>query len=432
MLRTGRLLGIGWLLLGCSSEHAGHVATTQNSTPTPPTAASAPTAAATGAPGIAAATTPLPPSVNDAPPPGTAYDAELALLWSWVACPPEVAGSAASLKTHCQELAQASTDFGVWLGKARAFFAQKVPAHQGGKVVYPFAGADLVSALTVYPQAAEITTLSLEPAGDISPVTALKDRALVSGLKQANDEIRLHVRYHHNLTVKMISTMRQGAFPVHIFMSLFAMRLHGLTPTTLRYFHVKEDGSLEYLTETSPTPTAAKAKPAVEASASARNQRFANAEIGFRNAAGATGVYRHIMANLDNAHLAAGPGVLRHLESKGKVWAMTKAASFLLWWEEFSTVRNYLVAHTDFMVSDATGILPQHAKAAGFEQEVWGVFGAPLLKTASGGGAAVMIKLWAQKSQGPLSFVFGYPDAQAQPHRMITRRISAHSPPSTP
>ena len=41
-------------------------------------------------------------------------------------------------------------------------------------------------------------------------------------------------------------------------------------------------------------------------------------------------------ANLDDSHLDADPRVLRHLEAKDKVAVMTKAASFLLWYDDFS------------------------------------------------------------------------------------------------
>ena len=61
--------------------------------------------------------------------------------------------------------------------------------------------------------------------------------------------------------------------------------------------------------------------------------------------------YRHIMANLDDAHLKADPRALKHLEKKGNVAAMTKAASYLLSFGEFSTMRKYVIDHVDWMVS---------------------------------------------------------------------------------
>src|SRR5690606_24070189 len=110
----------------------------------------------------------------------------------------------------------------------------------------------------------------------------------------------------------------------------------------------------------------------------------ANAEVRFRKGDGPIQVWRHIRANLGNetgkgigTGLEADPRVLRHLEAKGQVAAMTKAASYLLSWDTFSLMRNYLLSHTVWMVSDATGVAPKWGKAAGFEYETYGAFEAP-------------------------------------------------------
>ena len=53
---------------------------------------------------------------------------------------------------------------------------------------------------------------------------------------------------------------------------------------------------------------------------------------------------------------------------------MTKAASYLLWRDNFSTIRDYLLDNMEFMVSDSTGIPPKFATKAGFVQEAYGKF----------------------------------------------------------
>ena len=50
------------------------------------------------------------------------------------------------------------------------------------------------------------------------------------------------------------------------------------------------------------------------------------------------------------------PRVVKHLEAKGPIAGMTKAASYLLSWDSFSTIRDYLTGHVVWMVSDATGV----------------------------------------------------------------------------
>ena len=103
---------------------------------------------------------------------------------------------------------------------------------------------------------------------------------------------------------------------------------------------------------------------------------------------------------------------------------MTKAASYLLWLDDFSLIRNYLLARMDWMISDSTGILPRHAQAAGFEQLTYGRFKRSLLGTAQDANVE-MGKLWRSQPHRPLPFYFGYPDFDNRSaHLMITRRRS--------
>ena len=58
---------------------------------------------------------------------------------------------------------------------ASAFIAKLRPADLPTTVVYPFGGGDLLTALTVYPDARDVTTLSLEHAGDPRRLPDLAD-----------------------------------------------------------------------------------------------------------------------------------------------------------------------------------------------------------------------------------------------------------------
>ena len=57
----------------------------------------------------------------------------------------------------------------------------------------------------------------------------------------------------------------------------------------------------------------------------------------------------------------------------------TKAASYLLWRDDFSVIRDYLLGNMDFMVSDSTGAPPRFAEKAGFVQDTYGVFAGSFL-----------------------------------------------------
>src|SRR5205085_7574169 len=69
-------------------------------------------------------------------------------------------------------------------GEARAFIGKIRPTDIPKTVVYPFGGGDLLSALTTYPDATEITTISLEHAGDPRRIRGLDKERLKPSLTE--------------------------------------------------------------------------------------------------------------------------------------------------------------------------------------------------------------------------------------------------------
>ena len=356
------------------------------------------------------------------------FSQELAALFAVGACadtpvPATVAvGAELIIKRHCDKLHQIQTNYRTkWLAKAEPFMRAHVPANLPRIVVYPFAGGDLSTALTVYPDADEITTLSLEPAGDPRTILTLKKTELKAGLQDIAYELGFLYNVNFSNTMNMITAMRGGKLPTQLVFGLSALWLHDFEPVALRYFTVQPDGSLRYLAK---SDVAAAGDP-TKLSAAKRNAVFANVELQFRKkGSNRVQIYRHIQANLDDAHIAKSPGVFKHLETKPKIAAMTKAASYLLAWDSFTKIRGFLLSHAVWMISDATGVAPTWGKAAGFEYETWGAF----QDTHLPGGHGVA-KSWreefAAEPTRKLDFRFGYYDKKLRNHMIIMRIATA-------
>lgn len=329
---------------------------------------------------------------------------------------------AAMLAKHCEKIKKTQADYlAHWVKPASAFFADHVPKDVPKKVVYPFAGGDLSTALTVFPDADEITTMSLEPAGDPRDLGALKGHELERALAKVEYELGFLYRVNFSNTVNMIDAMRGGQLPTELIFALSALQIHGFEVVSLKYFTLTPDGTIRYLDD----EDLKKAPPVSVASAQKRNWVFANIELQFKKPNGRIQTYRHIRANLGNddskgigAGLKTDPRVLRHLEGKGTVAAMTKAASYLLSWESFSKMRDYLVGHAAWMVSDATGVAPRWGRPAGFEYETYGQFVGPHIQAGNG-----ISKDWrtefAAEPKRELGFRFGYYDKRNANHLVI-------------
>jgi len=324
-----------------------------------------------------------------------------------------------TIAAHCKAMRKMQAEYKAsWQAHATAFFGEHVPKTIPKTVIYPFAGGDLGSALAVFPDADEITTLALEPAGDPRALAKLSERDVKKQLELSAKGMDLLYRRNYSHTSDMIDFMRGAKLPTQLIFSLSALWLYGYEPTSMKYFELTDDGGLRYLTQAD-LDKADKIRDQGK-----RNHALANVEIRFHKIGRKREqVYRHIVANLDDQHLKKSPAALAYMLKRGQVSAMTKAASFLLSFDNFKTMRKWIIDKVDWMVSDATGLSPKYGKSAGFEYETYGTFersemdaGAPY--------SPVWAKMFKDQPRRTLGFRFGYPDFKFRNHLIIMRRTA--------
>ncbi|HTJ84063.1 MAG TPA: hypothetical protein VL400_20225, partial [Polyangiaceae bacterium] len=122
------------------------------------------------------------------------FAAEVRVLFRVVACagseplPRNV--SQAVVDAHCEELEpQIEAYRRRYVSVAQPFLAALPSSPPPKVVVYPFAGGDLATALTTYPEATDITTLSLELAGDPRRIRTMNGDALSQSLVKLRLEL---------------------------------------------------------------------------------------------------------------------------------------------------------------------------------------------------------------------------------------------------
>jgi hypothetical protein len=360
------------------------------------------------------------------------YIADARLYYRVVACKGSDALpanlDAPTIEKHCEEMAKRYERFAEkYVTPAQAFFAPLLPKDLPTTVVYPFGGGDLASALVTYPAAREITTISLEHAGDPTRLGRLQKksqlsnalvnyRAAIFGLLTLNDSTSENMR-----------KLERGGIPGQLSFHLTGMAAMGYEPVSLKFFTLNDDGTIHYLTK--PEYEALEKKIAKKKNHSwvdtDFSEAFTNMELSFRKAGDASApviVHRHIAWNLGDK-LFKGSALEKHLVAKGKVAAMTKAASYLIWNSGFSGIRDYLLQNMVWMASDATGIPPRWAKKAGFEIVTYGTFKGPFLEEADPTVGDEMVKLWEKQPRRKLPFRYGYPDSEKNLHLMITKPV---------
>ena len=416
MNRHRRPLGALFLTLGATAC----AAKPQDATP------------ASVSPAVAA---PLPGS--SAPPlEGQDFAEQVRLLYRVAAC----AGSdplpdgldAAVVRAHCEWLLPKMDAYRRrYLVEAKPFLAKLRPEGLPFAVVYPFGGGDLLSALTAYPDATEITTISLEHGGDPRHVRGLDGPQLEKSLSLLRQTIRQLLILDDSASESLMKIQR-GGIPGQLAFFLVGLAVHGYEPVSLRYFKLEPEGTVHYLT--AGEIAAMEPKRARKLNeiwyAPDFSAAFSNLELTFRPVGAKPEallrVHRHIAANLADGPLTKDGRVLRHLEAKGRVSVLIKAASYLLWGEGFSRIRDYLLESGEFMLSDSSGIPARFASKAGFVQETYGDFDGPFI-LASHKEATAMRELWKSQPHRELPFRFGYPDVNKKAHLLVTRRASPTS-----
>ncbi len=323
---------------------------------------------------------------------------------------------------HCGMLTSGYAEYKKeWIDVAGPFLAKLRPAGLPTTIVYPFGGGDLVTALATFPDATELTTISLETAGDIRGIMKTDNKRLSAELATLREHLGKLFLKAHSRTINLDIETR-GAVPGEAAFTLAAMAIHGFDPVSYRYFDFNDDGALHWLT----ADDIAKAE---KAGKTGRSGPFANAEIRFKKKGeAAVRVFRHVAYDLSDANLKRFPQLMKHLDTKPKVSAMTKAASHLLWDDaNFSVIRDWLMTHTDWMISDTTGVPPRIAKKNGFEQDYYGQYEWPEpFGTVNNKDAADFHEKF--KGAAPITFRYGYPDNKSHGHIVVTHKPGVGGP----
>jgi hypothetical protein len=360
------------------------------------------------------------------------FTSDAQALWAVAACGTSAVPAGFDkdvVAAHCKVVnAEVATWRSKFKDKAAPFFAKHATGGPA-KVVYPFGGGDLITALVVYPDATEYTTLSLEGMGDPRTLAATGKGKLAGKLSRLRDTLEVTFGWAWNTTIQLsIDSSESGsALPGILTSALVALNANGYEPLEVRFFSL-DKGAIKYVTDADVDAwdKAAKSRDGGHKQTNAAQVGlFDDVEIVFRKAGDASApkkIFRHVTSDLSDDALASHPDALTYVSHLGKVSAMTKAASYLLWKPAFGKLRDALLAQAPLVVSDDTGIPPKYGSAT-YDYEVWGVYKGSHFDFADQKVAKEMVELWKSKAnQGSLDFRFGYYDNADHPHVMIARK----------
>ncbi|HEY1815298.1 MAG TPA: hypothetical protein VGG74_23280 [Kofleriaceae bacterium] len=360
--------------------------------------------------------------------PGVDFIDDAKLLYRVAACGSDSPVDPALQKTvdhHCKLVMDRIAKFrAMYFEKGRSWFDKVEPPNLPTTVVYPFGGGDLLSALVAFPNATDITTISLEQAGDPRRLKNLSPEAVEQSLGALRAEIGGLISVGSN-TSENLSNQQKNDLPGQVSSFLLGLVAGGYEPVSMRYFTLGDSGDIHYLdqAEIDALDTTKGKSLKHDWKPPSFSPAFANVEIQYRKI-GETQirVHRHIAWNLSDDYMRLHPQLTFYLEHKGKVAVLVKGASYLLWRGDFSLVRGYILDHLAWMLSDSTGIPPYIARKAGMVQETYGNYDGAFLEGDQGNDIDLQfVDLWKTQRKRYLPFRFGYVDMNKQAHLLVTR-----------
>ncbi|MBA3465352.1 MAG: hypothetical protein H0T46_35800 [Deltaproteobacteria bacterium] len=326
---------------------------------------------------------------------------------------------------HCKRILDYMAKFRAqYFDKGRAWFDEVVPKTVPSTVVYPFGGGDLISALVAFPTATEITTISLEQSGDPRRISKLTVNQIDNSLGVLRRDIGGLISVGSN-TSENLSAGQRNDLPGQVSSFLLGLVAGGYEPVSMRYFTFDDLGAIKYLEQADIDASDKEKGKSLKGDWQDPSfpRAFSNVEIQYRKIGDtAVRVHRHVGWNLGDSYLKSNPALIKHLEKKGKVTILTKGASYLLWRTDFSLIRNYMLDHLAWMLSDSTGIPPFYARQSNMVQETYGYYSGAFLEGAQDGRHdQAFMDLWRTSKKRKLPFRFGYVDKEKQAHLVVTR-----------
>ena len=294
---------------------------------------------------------------------------------------------------------------------------QRLAGHK--RVLYPFAGPDLVNALTIFPAAESILLFGLEPPGQLPDIATMGRASLEAGLDAVRGTLTTFLTANHFFTREMGRRMDATSLASVSGLFLFFLAASDCEVLRLSPIALGATGRIE----------PGRDSDSLIDPASSPRQRIPGIEILFRKNSGPARTIRYFMLDVSDAALGVhSPGFAGFLRSGGRYATILKAASYLLHRDSrrddpphFATLREILLGQSDIIIQDDSGIPLRFFRQADWRLAFFGKYTQPVPEFAH----RMQQDLWDRMcytSGGPLPFFFGYDRRPGAANVMIAER----------
>lgn len=274
-----------------------------------------------------------------------------------------------------------------YLDKIDVWASQNVKgAARDSTAFYPFGGPDAATVLAIYPDAREYVMIGLEPAGKLPESIDGYTPEYWSGVRQS-----------------LRSAVALGFFKTEEMSDDFSGEgVGGITPVLLLYI-ARSGFTVEDVAEVRVSPQGVLSEAA---KAPVVKREIRGVTVFFSDSAGRQRKLTYLGLNLSDT-LKKRPAAMHFLERLGRVKTLLKSASYLMHKSYFSTIRGVILAQSDIVVEDDSGIPFRFFHDNDWDLRLFGTYTKPI----------ALFKDWQQddlasafseSAAQPIEFGFGY------------------------
>lgn len=290
---------------------------------------------------------------------------------------------------------------------------KNVPAVKSKTVLYPFSGPDFPNAYTLFPKANTYILIGLEAGGFDPEIENMDENKIANGLSILNSSLATISSRNYFMTNNMKNDISKSIFrgTASVFLSYFGYLK--IKPYSIKNFVITNEGEIKYLT------------PEEISKKSSYKEGELSVEFDFIDPVDGTKKKLYFLStNISNYGFKIYPGILKFLNKFDSFAVPMKAASYLLHYDSFTEMRDFLLSKAELFVMDDTGPRIKDIQATNnFDIKVFGRYTRP-------------IGLWPEKVQPDLkkihdeqkpekiNFLYGYGTADKQQHIMVVTRKS--------
>jgi hypothetical protein len=246
------------------------------------------------------------------------------------------------------------------LSKIKAWSTQYLPPRKQA-VFYFFSGPDFLYADAFYPGADTYVMAALEPVGEIPDLTGMSRGQVEGGIGRIENSLNTVLNYSFFITKKMRGELSGGRFGGTLPILYVFLERSGKTIRDASLVALDADGNVKPAND----PGLPKNAPH-------------GAKITFSTGAdGKPQTLYYFSTDLSNDGVKTS-GFLKFCDTFGLADSFIKSASYLLHADSFSTIRSYIVDHSDVVVEDDSGVPVRFFKPDEWQLMAFGNYVAPL------------------------------------------------------